>query len=58
MDYDDSDTLILPLGLDIQGTLIFPDGYRITIETPFVRVQGVLEMIATKSTASLAFGFS
>jgi hypothetical protein len=49
MDFDDSDTLILPLGLDIQGTLIFPDGYRITIETPFVRVQGVLEMIATKS---------
>jgi hypothetical protein len=49
MDFDDSETLILPLGLDIQGTLIFPDGYRITIETPFVRVQGVLEMIATKS---------
>lgn len=49
MDFDDSETLILPLGLDIQGTLIFPDGYRITIETPFVRVQGVLEMIATNS---------
>jgi hypothetical protein len=48
MDFDDSDTLVLPLGLDIQGTLIFPDGYRITIETPFVRVQGVLEMISTK----------
>jgi hypothetical protein len=55
MDFDDSDTLVLPLGLDIQGTL----SYRITIETPFVRVQGVLEMISTKpARTSLAFGFS
>jgi hypothetical protein len=57
MDFDDSDTLI-PLGLDIQGTFDLSDGYRITIETPFVRVQGVLEMIATKSRTSPAFGFS
>jgi hypothetical protein len=49
MDFDDSDALILPLGLDIQGTLTFPDDYSITIQTPFVRVQGVLEMIATQS---------
>jgi hypothetical protein len=34
MDFDDSDTLILPLGLTFKGPLIFPDGYRITIETP------------------------
>jgi len=51
---DEHDTLILPFGLDIQGTLIFPDGYSITIETPFVRVQGVLKMTATQTVTDKA----
>lgn len=48
MDYDDSDTLILPHGIDIQGSLRFANGYRLTIVTPFVLVQGVLELFATR----------
>lgn len=44
MDYDASDVLVLPRGLNIEGSLQFPNGYSITIKTPFVHVQGVLEM--------------
>ena len=53
MDFDKSDTLVLPQGLDVQGTLIFPRGYKLTIETPFVRVQGNLEMIATNAVRAV-----
>lgn len=36
-------------GLDVQGKLIFPDGYEgLEIFTPMVVVQGELEMTATK----------
>lgn len=47
MDYVDS-TLSLPNGLDIQGTLLFPDNYQLTIETPFVYIQGELDMRSTR----------
>lgn len=46
MNYDASDVLALPGGLNIEGTLRFPNGYKITIKTPFVHVQGNLEMYA------------
>jgi hypothetical protein len=48
MDYG-GDLLVLPLGLDVQGSLFFPDGYKLQMETTFVRVQGNLHMRATKS---------
>jgi len=48
MDYP-GDTLVLPHGLDIQGSLDFPDGYQLKMEAPFVRVQGVLSMTATQA---------
>lgn len=47
MDYP-GDRLELPSGIDIQGTLLFPDGYKLILETPFVLVQGVLEMKSTR----------
>lgn len=46
MDYDASSILELPHGLNIEGTLRFPNGYKITIKTPFVHVQGNLEMFS------------
>lgn len=42
------DTLVLKYGLDVRGTLNFPNGYSITIETPYVIVQGKLEMTSTR----------
>lgn len=46
-------TLVLPHGLDIQGRLVIPGNayryLRLTIVTPFVRVQGQLTMDATRS---------
>jgi hypothetical protein len=47
MDLPD-DTLDLTGGLDIQGKLVFPDGYKLTVNAPFVRVQGELHMTSTK----------
>ena len=47
MDYDASDVLELK-GLNIEGTLHFPNGYKITIKTPFVHVQGELELFARR----------
>ena len=47
MDVDSSETLLLSHGLDIQGSLKFTKRYRnapLTIETPFVRVQGTLSV--------------
>jgi G8 domain len=53
MDGDTTDGfyLKLPQGLEIQGSLIFPDRtqYRLTIETPSVVVQGNLDMSAASS---------
>lgn len=34
-------------GLDVQGKLVLPEGYAVRIETPFVRVQGILQMRST-----------
>ena len=50
MDYigDDEQVLYLPHGLEVQGTLRFPNNYRLTIETPFVIVQGSLKMTSTR----------
>jgi G8 domain len=48
MDYTASSVLELPHGLNIEGSLRFPNGYSITIKTPFVHVQGVLEMSALR----------
>eukprot|EP00934_Nitzschia_sp_Nitz4_P003894 Nitzschia sp. Nitz4//scaffold237_size30108//23491//29702//NITZ4_007996-RA/size30108-augustus-gene-0.41-mRNA-1//-1//CDS//3329543518//3884//frame0 len=36
--------LFLLGGLDIQGKLLIPNGYNISLETPYVRVQGELEI--------------
>jgi hypothetical protein len=50
MDLPD-DSLILTFGLNVEGKLVFPDGYRITIETPYIVVQGELEMSSTRATS-------
>jgi len=42
------DTLNLDGGLDIQGKLIFPNGYSLHVISPMIVVQGELEMTATK----------
>lgn len=34
--------------IDIQGRLIFPDKYKLTMQAPYVRVQGELDMYSTK----------
>ena len=44
-------TLNLENGIDVVGKLVFPDGYRITITTPFFYVQGILEMTSTRATS-------
>jgi hypothetical protein len=41
-------TLDLTGGLDIQGKLVFPDGYKLTLKAPFIRIQGELHMTSTK----------
>ena len=48
MDFAASPTLFLQGGLDIQGRLIFPDKYKLTLEAPYIRVQGELDMYSTK----------
>ena len=48
MDYSSGSVLELAYGLDIQGTLIFLSGYRITLVTPFVLVQGNLEISSVR----------
>jgi hypothetical protein len=40
--------LTLVEGLDIQGKLVFVDGYRLEVRSPLVAVQGELEMSALK----------
>lgn len=40
------DTLTFTDGLDIQGKLVFPDGLALTVYTPAIIVQGVLEVNA------------
>ena len=52
MNYDDSDVLELTHGLNIEGTLIFRNGYKITIKTPFIHVQGNLEMYARRKVTN------
>ena len=46
----DGTTLSLPNGLDVQGKLVIPDNFKIEIHTPFVLVQGELEMTSTAPT--------
>mmetsp|Transcript_81410 Transcript_81410/g.217728 ORF Transcript_81410/g.217728 Transcript_81410/m.217728 type:complete len:1270 (-) Transcript_81410:160-3969(-) len=41
--------LTLNDGIDIQGKLVFPDGYRLTVNTNLVLVQGELEMKSSKA---------
>jgi G8 domain len=48
MDYIGSSTLNLLGGIDIQGRLVFPDGYKVNVTTPMIIVQGELIMTATK----------
>jgi hypothetical protein len=50
MDYvgDEEQVLRLPHGLEVQGSLLFPNNYRLTIETPFIIVQGLLKMTAAR----------
>ena len=43
-DYPDGQLTTFQGGLDIQGKLVFPKNKKGTIETPFVHVQGVLEI--------------
>lgn len=42
------DLLLLNDGLDIRGKLIFPDNYRLTVQTSMVVVQGELEMTSSQ----------
>ena len=41
-------TLTLQGGIDIQGKLIFPNNYKLEVNTPLLVVQGELEMTSTK----------
>lgn len=43
-----SPKLTLAGSLDIQGKLVFPDGYKVVLEAPYVRVQGELHMYRKK----------
>lgn len=40
--------LSLAGGLDIQGKLVFPNGAKVTLRAPYVRVQGELHMFSNK----------
>jgi len=42
------ETLSLLDGLEIYGKLVFPDGYKLEVETTMLSVQGELEMTALK----------
>jgi hypothetical protein len=48
MDYTQTQQLDLLGGIDIQGRLVFPDGYQIIITTPMIVVQGELIMTSSK----------
>jgi G8 domain len=48
MDYSQTEQLDLLGGIDIQGRLVFPDGYQILITTPMIIVQGELIMTSLK----------
>jgi G8 domain len=41
-------TLTLQDGVDVQGKLVFPDSYKLVVNTPLLVVQGELEMTSTK----------
>jgi len=41
--------LLLNGGLDIQGKLLFPDGYKLILKTTHIVVQGELEMTASRA---------
>jgi G8 domain len=41
-------TLTLQDGVDVQGKLVFPDSYKLVVDTPLLVVQGELEMTSTK----------
>lgn len=43
-----SDTLTLLDGIDVQGKLVFPDGYQLDVISNMIVVQGHLEMTANK----------
>jgi hypothetical protein len=47
MDFSEPE-LTLVNGIDIQGKLIFRNGYELTLQTPMIAVQGVLQMTSTK----------
>lgn len=50
MDLASGGTLTLNDGLDIQGKLVFPDnGYRLTVYSTLIAVQGELVMISTSA---------
>lgn len=49
MDNSAPPSLALEGGLDIQGRLIFPDGLKLTLQAPYILVQGVLDMYSTKT---------
>lgn len=51
MDFDASPFLELTYGLDIQGTLIFPNASRLTLKTPFILVQGNLELDSLRTVS-------
>jgi G8 domain len=36
-------------GIDIIGKLVFPNGYKVTVTTPVIAIQGELEMTASKT---------
>ena len=47
-EFKSGEVLELQGGLDIIGMLVFPDGTKSTIRTPFIFVQGKLSMKSTK----------
>ena len=51
-DLPDGQTYNLLNGLDIQGKLVFPKNKKATIYTPFVHVQGVLEITNDEKVSS------
>lgn len=52
MDYvHTTSNLVLENGLNIEGKLIFPENYKLTISTPFLFIQGILEMTSTRATS-------
>ena len=52
MDAPNTYPLVLPHGLNVEGKLVFPDGYQLEVHTPFVFVQGELNITSTRSTSA------